>query len=111
MATNRKYYEFRSCASCGDFREVRKDSKATMCNPCAKLGNNNPNYGNVKFVGSLKDYKYYHYKVNAERGKASKCINGCDATRYHWANISGKYEDTSDYQEMCPTCHSEFDRK
>ena len=105
-----KYYRERTCPGCGKTKTVRADSKAEFCNSCAKQGPANPNFGNVKFQGSLNDYKNYHRDVSRARGKASKCVNGCVASVYHWANLTGKYEDVSDYEEMCPTCHAAKDR-
>jgi hypothetical protein len=111
MSTSIKTYRLRTCASCGQIDNVRTDNKAESCRSCSKKNSKNPNFGDVKFTGTITEYKRYHMRVTRKRGKASKCMNGCISSMYHWANISGKFEDINDYQEMCPKCHNKFDRK
>ena len=111
MSTHDKSYHWIVCNWCGEKVWRRTDTKQEYCSQsCSKLGENNPNFGDVKFTGTITEYKKFHARVYRLRGKATKCINGCIAIRYHWANISGKFEDPNDYQEMCPTCHSKYDR-
>jgi len=30
---------------------------------------------------------------------------------YDWANLTGKYDDPSDYKRMCRSCHWKYDKK
>ena len=43
--------------------------------------------------------------------KENHC-NSCEKIfKTHWANYSGNYKrDITDFLELCPTCHSAFDR-
>jgi hypothetical protein len=53
-----------------------------------------------------------HRRVAKARGRPAKCER-CGATdsslRYEWANLTGNYEDISDYERMCRTCHKRYD--
>ena len=63
--------------------------------------------------GQAKTYSGLHARVYAVRGKAGRCemCGSTTAKRYHWANISGRYDDVWDYKAMCVTCHYAFDRQ
>jgi hypothetical protein len=57
-------------------------------------------------------YRQQHRRVEVARGKAFGCVECGDNTpgkRYHWANLTGNYDDVSDYQPMCPSCHKIMD--
>lgn len=72
-------------------------------------------YSNKKRVELLQkgEYKYLHLKVNNRFGRYKFC-ESCgseDKSRYHWANISGKYtEDREDWMRLCVSCHTKYDR-
>jgi hypothetical protein len=54
-----------------------------------------------------------HKWIIRNLGKAKICIFNPNhiASRYNWANISGKYtRNLIDYAPMCPSCHLLFDR-
>lgn len=58
------------------------------------------------------EYRVLHHWVQRNLGTPSRCVDCGDtsAKRYHWANISGKYNrDLQDWKRLCPTCHSKFD--
>jgi hypothetical protein len=46
------------------------------------------------------------------RGKPQHCAD-CGASgpgrRYEWANLTGRYGDSSDYKRLCRQCHIRFD--
>lgn len=50
-----------------------------------------------------------HYRLYQARGKARRCVWGCTARRYEWANLTGDYENPGDYAEMCTSCHHHYD--
>lgn len=67
---------------------------------------------NHAWRGDQAAYAALHLRVANERGKPQHCVN-CDhtddAVKYEWANLTGRYEDVSDYQRMCVPCHRAFD--
>jgi len=111
MATSKKSYRYRVCIDCGEEDWVRTDSKRKRCRECKNKGELHYAYGKGNFTGSMQEYKKYHARVYRARGYANSCINGCTHTRYEWANISGNYDDINDYQQMCATCHRNFDHE
>ena len=56
-------------------------------------------------------YQRAHYKVRKIRGKPSLCeqCGTTTAKRFDWANISGNYDDPSDYIRLCKKCHYKHD--
>jgi len=66
------------------------------------------------FKGSAREYNMLHRWVARNLGKPSECENcgRTDATKYHWANISGEYLwDLSDWARLCPNCHALIDAR
>ena len=65
---------------------------------------------NDAWKGDDATYTALHLRVATERGKPSLCSQ-CGAThgRFEWANLTGKYEDVSDYQRLCVSCHRQLD--
>lgn len=51
-------------------------------------------------------------RVDAARGKPSECTQcgTTEARMYHWANLTGNYDDIWDYARMCVPCHRKYDR-
>lgn len=109
MSTHPKTYKSVTCPDCNKIETIRTDNKRIRCASCSKKGSLNPSIQKSKFIGTITEYKKYHARVNRTRGKADSCQFGCIANRYHWANISGKYDDIYDYTELCPSCHSLYD--
>ncbi len=67
---------------------------------------------NSGWKGDGAGYAALHGRVIAAKGRPCECerCGTCDpGKQYHWANISGRYEDVSDYQRMCRSCHSKYD--
>ena len=63
--------------------------------------------------GDKASYRTKHHWVETRLGKANHCSFNSDheSTRYHWANISGKYtRNRSDWKRLCSKCHGEFDK-
>ncbi len=68
------------------------------------LGENHPFW--------TKNVKYYplHSWILRSWGKASECINGHDALRYEWANMTGIYDrNKENWRQMCISCHRKED--
>lgn len=57
-------------------------------------------------------YAAFHYRVKALHGTPKQC-EVCGTTdpdkHYDWANLTGHYEDVSDYARMCRSCHRQYD--
>ena len=75
-----------------------------------RIPKNNNQYGenNKNWRGDKAGYSALHYRVYKKRGMPQKCeICGTSdkKKRYHWANMTGKYEDINDYKRMCQSCH------
>lgn len=114
MATSPKTYKETICPDCGKVEVVRTDSKRVRCRPCAmkiRFNGSKHKLSPRSFTGTLTEYKTLHMRVRRKRGPASECVFGCKSSRYHWANISGRYDDVYDYVELCPTCHDAYDRR
>lgn len=77
----------------------------------AKRDQRGPSNSNWK--GSVISYKGAHQRVQAVRGKSAFCED-CGTTdanaQYEWANLTGRYDDPSDYKRLCRSCHCKFDR-
>lgn len=71
--------------------------------------------GKGKEKDGVVSYNAYHQRVYRRFGKAKFCSNFLNcrklgiAPMYYWANISGKYEDTNDYVQLCPSCNELYD--
>lgn len=58
--------------------------------------------------GDKVSYFAFHARVRTARGKPQHCeqCKTSDPTKfYDWANLTGKYEDVSDYIRLCRRCH------
>lgn len=67
---------------------------------------------NSYWKGSKATYAAYHKRVQSQRGKAfmcEKCGRDDNSIRYDWANITGNFDDTNDYQMLCRSCHFKMD--
>lgn len=54
----------------------------------------------------------FHTRVRRLFGdpkKCSTCGTADQSKRYHWANLTGNYEDPLDYKRMCVKCHRAYD--
>lgn len=53
-----------------------------------------------------------HQRINRRFGRPKECwvCGTTDPNRtYDWANLSGNYEDITDYKRMCRSCHCKYD--
>jgi hypothetical protein len=69
---------------------------------------------NNNWKGNNATYKAFHYRMKALKGKPGLCevCGTTDKARsYDWANLTGKYDDPSDYKRMCRSCHWKYDKK
>ena len=66
------------------------------------------------WLGDAAGYSAMHLRVISARGRPSRCAC-CDTTdpgiRYHWANLTGHYENVNDYARLCPPCHRRLDAR
>lgn len=67
---------------------------------------------NSSWKGGAANYQALHMRVGNLRGKPQHCTV-CDASgpgrSYDWANLTGQYDDPTDYQRMCRSCHWKHD--
>jgi len=66
---------------------------------------------NDYWKGNSAGYSAFHRRIEAMKGKPKKCeVCGTDdeSKTYDWANLTGEYNDPSDYKRMC---HSKYDKK
>jgi hypothetical protein len=74
---------------------------------CSRRGDWNP-----QWRGDQVGYRGAHRRVQLERGKASSCsIAVCvvGSSVFHWANLTGRYADVSDYESLCVFHHRAYD--
>lgn len=67
---------------------------------------------NHQWKGDGASYTAFHFRVEREFGKPMECevCGTCDENKtYDWANLSGRYEDVTDYKRMCRSCHWKYD--
>ena len=70
-------------------------------------GKNHPNW-----KGNNASYSAFHQRLHKIKGLPKKCeICGLNNKNrmYHWANLTGKFENIDDYKRMCVSCHRKFD--
>lgn len=68
---------------------------------------------NAYWKGDAAGYQAFHRRLEARFGKPRKCdvCGYSDPTkRYEWANLTGHYEDDSDFKRMCVPCHRRHDK-
>lgn len=107
-------HELKICPTCQEEVFIRVGSIYCF-NKCIrrKKGKESPYYKDI-YKLYKEDYNLYqrcHAKVWKIRGKANSCMYGCWAILYHWANLTGNYEDVYDYVSMCQPCHIRFDNR
>ena len=69
---------------------------------------------NPSWKGNSAGYQAFHLRVYTLRGKPMSCSRCglADETRwYHWANLTGHYENVADYIALCVPCHSRLDAR
>lgn len=75
---------------------------------------NQRNVNNKNWKGKNVCYEAFHKRLYALKGRPMKC-EVCEATdnkrHYDWANLSGRFDDPSDYKRMCRSCHWKYDKK
>lgn len=83
--------------------KCRKDAPRNQ-----KKSNNN------NWKGDTFSYSAFHYRIKALKGSPYQCeICGTQDRNKHydWANLTGKFNDPSDYKRMCRSCHWKYDQK
>lgn len=68
---------------------------------------------NAYWKGRLAGKQALHRRLYARHGKPTCCTvcGSTSAKAYDYANLSGRYEDLSDYAAMCRSCHWKYDGK
>lgn len=85
----------------------RNNYKSRMAIKRNQLGENNDSW-----KGDNATYAAFHKRMYALFGKPNKCeICGTDdeLKNYHWASLTGKYNEPSDFKRMCHSCHAKYD--
>lgn len=102
--------EWITCKDCGNRALVRLGGQGYCSKECAskhRTGEAHP-----AWKGDEAGYHPKHARVYRVRGKAdhcSVCGRDDDAITYHWANLTGNYDDIWDFAPMCPACHGAYD--
>jgi len=67
---------------------------------------------NSSWKGSDATYAAFQKRVETARGKPNICAacGDMDKPIYEWCNLTGKYDDVSDYMRMCRSCHRKYDK-
>ncbi len=108
-------YVRKECLTCGRKTMQKTKSKGFCSRACAKIGDLNPTWkeNSVYKTETQATIVKWHKAVYAARGKPSYCTH-CGVSEegrmYHWANLTGNYEDTNDFIRLCVPCHTKFDR-
>lgn len=81
--------------------------------PAVTPKGSNSGSNNHFWKGSKAGYAAGHHRMRRLYGRPQEC-DQCGTTdpnkRYDWANMSGRYLDTSDYKRLCRSCHNTLDR-
>lgn len=100
----KKPYTPKTCVSCGVLKMMQTRASAVFCSKrCSKLGDKNPQWTQTP------KYITQHQRVYVARGVAISCVWGCESDNYHWANLTGDYDDIWDFAAMCASCHGRYD--
>lgn len=86
----------------------RHSIAARAATPRDQWGKNNP-----AWKGDGAGKQALHRRLYARFGKPNRCsqCGTTEATYYDYANLTGRYEDLSDYAPMCRSCHATYDSK
>ena len=88
-----------------------RDAKV-KCRP--KAPRNQKGCLNNNWKGEDVTYAAFHHRINTLKGRPRLCevCGPSDPKKsYDWANLTGKYDDPSDYKRMCRSCHWRHDHK
>ena len=69
---------------------------------------------NANWGGSAASLVAKHKRLYRAFGQPSKCdVCGTEdsARTYDWANLTGDYDNPSDFKRMCRSCHWKYDKK
>jgi predicted CXXCH cytochrome family protein len=64
---------------------------------------------NSAWKGNGATYTAFHSRVYRTRTKTGICTRCHAPSKTEWANLTGRYEHTDDYAEMCRSCHRRYD--
>jgi len=88
-----------------------RDAKVVCRNAAPR---NQKGEANNNWKSSAATYAAFHYRMKALKGSPKKCEE-CGSTdpkrHYDWANLTGNYDEPSDYKRMCRSCHWKLDQK
>lgn len=94
-------------ATAGDEKDRRRFC-SLRCWGKTRVGVENPSWS-----GNHAGYSQMHRRVRNLLGSPVRC-DECGTVEpkrtYEWANITGRFEDPSDYRRMCRKCHRKYDR-
>ena len=65
---------------------------------------------NASWRGGDAGYAAFHRRLYREQEQRCEVCGTADPDkRYEWANLTGRYDDPSDYRRMCCSCHRRHD--
>lgn len=80
----------------------------------AAIKRNQRGRNNDSWRGGKAGYAAFHYRLRALRGRPKRCEvcgTSSPAKWYDWANLTGRYDDPSDFKRMCRSCHRTYDNQ
>jgi hypothetical protein len=93
-------------------KRVQTSMRRYGIQPRRRIKRNQRGPANSTWRGAAAKYDALHVRVIEAYGQPSECSQ-CgrtdDVTRYEWANLTGRYEDVTDYARMCASCHHYYD--
>jgi len=69
---------------------------------------------NHNWKGDAASYTAFHSRLERKLGKPTyceQCKTSDKRKNYDWCNLTGKFEDESDYKRMCRSCHRKYDNE
>ena len=102
------------CAKWGvSLKRVQTSMRRFGITPRKQIKRRQQGAENAFWKGSDASYTAFHARLYRNAGQPKKC-DRCGTTdpskTYDWANLTGHYDDPSDYQRMCRSCHHRYDR-
>lgn len=91
---------------------IQRWFKELKIKPRRQIKRNQTRERNSHWKGDNVGYKTYHQRVQAQRGKPSRC-EMCETTtakKFEWASMTRDFKNIYDYIRLCVSCHKKFDK-
>ena len=110
----REYKKYADAGKLDELASKMNRTKQFICRQAGKLGLTDQCRKRPYIVKDNADiYLRQHKKVRDYRGSPKHC-EVCETNSphkwYEWANLTGDYDNPSDYKRMCRKCHRRYDK-